>query len=92
MCPGMAQLDGGGSACNVTLTAPALMAAPVFMYYQVDNFFQNHRRCAAACLTSVTTPASRPLACSAEKRMHLPSVASDAYATALFQRQSMPQL
>jgi hypothetical protein len=48
--PLTAQLNGSGSVCNVTLTAPALMAAPVFMYYQVDNFFQNHRRCARACL------------------------------------------
>ena len=40
------QLNGEGTLCNVTLTAPRPMAAPVFLYYELDNFYQNHRRCA----------------------------------------------
>ena len=39
------QQDGSGTLCNVTLTAPQRMAAPVFVYYELDNFYQNHRRC-----------------------------------------------
>ena len=39
------QLNGEGTLCNVTLTAPRRMAAPVFLYYELDNFYQNHRRC-----------------------------------------------
>ena len=39
------QQDGAGTICNVTLTAPRRMAAPVFVYYELDNFYQNHRRC-----------------------------------------------
>ncbi|CAL5228017.1 g11079 [Coccomyxa viridis] len=38
------QLNGDGTLCNVTLTAPRHMAAPVFLYYELDNFYQNHRR------------------------------------------------
>lgn len=33
-----------GSSCNVTLTIPSDMAAPVYFYYQLANFYQNHRR------------------------------------------------
>ena len=33
-----------GLVCNVTLVAPAAMAAPVYFYYQLTNFYQNHRR------------------------------------------------
>ena len=40
-----AQQNGLGTLCNVTLTAPRRMAAPVFVYYELDNFYQNHRRC-----------------------------------------------
>ena len=42
------QLGGEGTLCNVTLTAPRNMAAPVFLYYELDNFYQNHRRCGSA--------------------------------------------
>ena len=41
-----AQQNGFGTLCNVTLKAPRRMAAPVFVYYELDNFYQNHRRCA----------------------------------------------
>jgi len=30
--------------CSVTLTVPAQMKAPVFFYYELTNFNQNHRR------------------------------------------------
>ena len=29
---------------QVSFTAPEDMAAPVYVYYQLDNFYQNHRR------------------------------------------------
>jgi hypothetical protein len=39
-----AQIDGRGTTCEVTLTAPRSMRAPVFVYYELTNFHQNHRR------------------------------------------------
>jgi len=33
-----------GKTCNVPITIVADMAGPVFVYYQLDNFYQNHRR------------------------------------------------
>uniref|UniRef100_A0A0E0G235 ALA-interacting subunit n=1 Tax=Oryza nivara TaxID=4536 RepID=A0A0E0G235_ORYNI len=30
--------------CRRTLTVPKDMDAPIFVYYQLDNFYQNHRR------------------------------------------------
>lgn len=30
--------------CNATLTVPKKMSAPIYVYYQLDNFYQNHRR------------------------------------------------
>ena len=42
---GEVQYNGGGYIeCNVTLTVPEDMASPVYVYYQLDNFYQNHRR------------------------------------------------
>ena len=32
------------SKCEVTLTIPKKMEQPIMMYYQLDNFYQNHRR------------------------------------------------
>ncbi|XVF26441.1 hypothetical protein REPUB_Repub14bG0016900 [Reevesia pubescens] len=31
-------------SCTRTLSVPKLMKSPVFIYYQLDNFYQNHRR------------------------------------------------
>lgn len=31
-------------ACNRTLMVPKDMKAPIYVYYQLDNFYQNHRR------------------------------------------------
>ncbi|XP_022777099.1 ALA-interacting subunit 1-like isoform X2 [Durio zibethinus] len=31
-------------SCTRTLSVPKLMKGPVFIYYQLDNFYQNHRR------------------------------------------------
>ena len=39
-----AQTFGEGTACEVTLVAPRTMRAPVFVYYELTNFHQNHRR------------------------------------------------
>ena len=30
--------------CRVLLVAPRHMRAPVFMYYELDSYYQNHRR------------------------------------------------
>ncbi|KAI3703724.1 hypothetical protein L1987_73918 [Smallanthus sonchifolius] len=30
--------------CNRTLTVPKYMKQPIYVYYQLDNFYQNHRR------------------------------------------------
>lgn len=30
--------------CSLQITVPKRMQAPVFVYYQLDNFYQNHRR------------------------------------------------
>ena len=30
--------------CNVTLTVTERMRAPVYMYYKLTNYYQNHRR------------------------------------------------
>ena len=43
------QTGGNGTTCNVTLNIPRRMRAPVFMYYQLNNFYQNHRRWAVLC-------------------------------------------
>lgn len=31
-------------SCNVTLTIPKRMTRPVYVYYELTNFYQNHRR------------------------------------------------
>ena len=36
--------NGDGIACEVTLEIPNDMEPPIYMYYRLDNFFQNHRR------------------------------------------------
>jgi len=30
--------------CDITIKVPELMEKPVFFYYEIDNFYQNHRR------------------------------------------------
>lgn len=35
---------GVGTSCVVSLTIPKTMKAPVFVYYELKNFYQNHRR------------------------------------------------
>lgn len=32
------------SACRITFNVPKTMTAPVFMYYKLGNYYQNHRR------------------------------------------------
>jgi len=36
--------SGAGTQCSVSMTAPKAMQAPVYVYYQISNFYQNHRR------------------------------------------------
>ena len=38
------QTEGVGTTCNVTLRAPRHMKPPIFLYYELDNYYQNHRR------------------------------------------------
>lgn len=33
-----------GTMCTVNLTIPEKMVAPIYFYYQLTNFYQNHRR------------------------------------------------
>ncbi|CAK9183153.1 unnamed protein product, partial [Ilex paraguariensis] len=33
----------GEKTCNRTLTVPKHMKHPIYVYYQLDNFYQNHR-------------------------------------------------
>ncbi|KAK6947190.1 CDC50/LEM3 family, partial [Dillenia turbinata] len=38
-------IQGNSSkTCNRTLTVPKHMKNPIYVYYQLDNFYQNHRR------------------------------------------------
>ena len=40
-----APLQGGApTRCQISFVAPAAMKAPVFVYYELTNFYQNHRR------------------------------------------------
>ena len=40
-----APLQGGApTRCTLSFTVPAAMKAPVFVYYELTNFYQNHRR------------------------------------------------
>jgi len=43
------QAQGEGTVCQLTLTVPARMRAPVYLYYELDNFYQNHRRRVPHC-------------------------------------------
>ena len=36
--------NGAGTSCAVTLKVSETMKAPVYVYYELDNFYQNHRR------------------------------------------------
>jgi len=33
-----------GNVCNVTIDVKTRMKAPVYLYYRLDNYYQNHRR------------------------------------------------
>jgi len=32
------------TTCNITIPVTSTMKNPVYMYYRLDNFYQNHRR------------------------------------------------
>ena len=36
--------DKGPSNCEIKLTIDSEIEAPIYVYYQLDNFYQNHRR------------------------------------------------
>ncbi|KAJ1568520.1 hypothetical protein HK405_000994, partial [Cladochytrium tenue] len=36
--------DSGTNRCSITFTIDSDMEGPVFMYYRLTNFYQNHRR------------------------------------------------
>ncbi|EGG23050.1 hypothetical protein DFA_05180 [Cavenderia fasciculata] len=36
--------DVGNTTCNISIEVPKDMDAPVYMYYRLENFYQNHRR------------------------------------------------
>lgn len=38
------QDDTKDKSCTTTLTVPKKMNAPIYVYYQLDNYYQNHRR------------------------------------------------
>ncbi|KAK9937359.1 hypothetical protein M0R45_014154 [Rubus argutus] len=38
------QTSGNNKTCNRILTVKKHMKQPIFVYYQLDNFYQNHRR------------------------------------------------
>ncbi|XP_058727500.1 ALA-interacting subunit 3-like [Vicia villosa] len=38
------QNPGTDKTCNITLNVPKNMEAPTFVYYQLENFYQNHKR------------------------------------------------
>ena len=46
------QTEEQALACRAppTMVVPKLMKAPIYIYYQLDNYHQNHRRCSAADL------------------------------------------
>lgn len=38
------QVGGEGIRCNVTLEVKEQMHGPIYLYFQLDDYFQNHRR------------------------------------------------
>lgn len=52
---------GGGGGGNNSSTSPASIRAPVFMYYRLSNFYQNHRRYVKS-FDSTQLLAARPIA------------------------------
>jgi len=38
------EVCSGQASCNLELTVSETIPSPVFVYYQLENFYQNHRR------------------------------------------------
>eukprot|EP00210_Caulerpa_lentillifera_P005761 g5508.t1 len=36
--------DSGGKQCELNLTVPATLKPPIYVYYELTDYFQNHRR------------------------------------------------
>ena len=53
---GVLQRNGVGSTCTVRMTVHKTMKAPVFLYYELDKFYQNHRRYVRCWCRIVTQP------------------------------------
>ena len=43
------QSGGLGTSCNITLRVPRHMKPPIYVYYQLNNYYQNHRRYVDVC-------------------------------------------
>ena len=50
------QADGNGTLCNVSVVVASHMRAPVFVYYELENYYQNHRRYAMPSSSSSWKP------------------------------------
>lgn len=54
-------LNDDALTCNITVTVTEDLQPPIYVWYQIDGLYQNHRRCAASppavTLSSNTTAA-----------------------------------
>jgi hypothetical protein len=73
--------DGTNNKCTVRFTLKKTYKAPVFLYYRLSNFYQNHRRYVKSLstdqLSGVAAPVSalgdcNPLATDSKGRIYYP--------------------
>jgi hypothetical protein len=46
----------GTITCKISIPIEQDMDAPVYISYEIDGFYQNHRRCAAAGMACCSSP------------------------------------